>query len=217
MAKLTGPLLSFGARGSIGKTLVASSWRGVPYARQHVVPSNPQTTDQTAIRTLFAYLREMWKLAPAEVFATWDAFAQGRPFTGMNKFVGENVRVLKYEANMNNFIGSPGSRGGLPPTAFAAVAGGAAGEIDWTMTEPTAPSGWTISKAVAVAFPDADPTTIFSGPFVQSTDAATPFAGTLTGLPAATNCQVSGWLVWTKPDGKLAYSVGLLDQSLSGA
>jgi len=43
MSKLTGPLLSFGARGQIGKAMVTSTWKGVPYARQYVVPANPQT------------------------------------------------------------------------------------------------------------------------------------------------------------------------------
>jgi hypothetical protein len=187
----------------------------VKYARQHVVPANPRTIAQQNVRSLFAYLREMWKLAPAEVLATWDDFAAGRPFTGMNKFVGENVRVMNGETDMDNFIGSPGSRGGLPAVSFAAVTGGSAGTIDWTLTPPSLPSGWTIAKAVAVAFPDADPTGIFSGPFVQSTDATSTYGGTLSGLGSAIPCQVSGWLVWNKPDGKLAYSVGTTVQATS--
>jgi hypothetical protein len=117
---------------------------------------------------------------------------------------------------MDNIIFSPGSRGGLPPIATTAVAGAGAGEIDWTLTEPAAPSGWTIQSAVAVAVPDADPTGIFAGPFVSEVDLATPFAGTLTGLPTGVDCQVGLWLVWEKPDGKLAYSVGTTLQSAAG-
>lgn len=217
MAKLTGPLLSFGARGSIGKTLVASKWRGVPYARQHVVPANPQTTAQQAVRTLFAYLREMWKLAPSEIALTWDSFAQGRPFTGMNKFIGENVRVLNGQIDMDNFIGSPGSKGGPAPVSVAAVTGAATGEIDVTVTVPVIPTGWAITRVVAVAFPDADPTGIFLGPFVQATDAAAPYQPALTGLGSAVLCQVSAWIVWEKPDGSAAYSVSITDQATSGA
>lgn len=217
MAKLTGPLLSFGARGSVGKALVVSKWRGVVYARQHVVPANPQTAAQTAVRSLFAYLREMWKLAPTEVIDTWDSFAQGRPFTGMNKFVGENVRVLNGETDMNNFIGSPGSKGGLPPTAFSATTGGASGEIDFDFTVPAAPSGWTLLSSVAIAFPDANPTGIFVGPFVSEEVTSAPWDGTLTGLGSAVPCQVAGWLTWQKPNGDTAYSVSLLDQATSGA
>lgn len=217
MAKLTGPILSFGARGSIGKTIVASKWRGVAYARQHVVPANPRTTAQQAVRTLFAYLREMWKLAPSEVAPAWDSFAQGRPFTGMNKFIGENVRVLNGEIVMDNFIGSPGSKGGPAPVSVAAVTGGASGEIDVTVTVPTIPPGWAITKVVAIGFPDANPTGIFLGPFVQATDAAAPYQPDLTGLGSAVPCQVAAWIVWTKPDGSAAYSVSITDQATSAA
>ena len=57
MAKLTGPLLSFGATGQIAKTMVVGTWRGIDYARQYVVPANPRTTAQQANRTRFALLR----------------------------------------------------------------------------------------------------------------------------------------------------------------
>ena len=217
MAKLTGPLLSFGARGQIGKTLVTAKWRGIPYARQHVIPANPQTVAQQATRTLFSQLREAWKLAPTEIYDTWNAFAQGRPFLGVNKFVGENIRVLLGELDFNNMIFSPGAKGGLPPVSFAPVAGGASGEIDFTFVAPAPPVGWTLNSVVAAAFPDQTPGAIFIGPFVSETVAAPALTGTLTGLGSAVDCQVGGWLIWNKPDGSLAYSVGITDQATSGA
>lgn len=207
MAKLTGPLLSFGARGQIGSTLVASSWKGIPYARQYVKPANPQTIAQQRVRTTFALLREMWKIAPAPVLAAWNAFAQGRPFTGMNKFVGENVRVLQAELLMENFIGSPGARGGFAPVAFTAVAGADPGEVDWTMTAPAAPPGWSVVQAVVTGFMDQLPSGFFTGPYIAATDAVGPYAGTLEGLDPGADAVISGWLVWEKPDGSLAYSV----------
>jgi hypothetical protein len=217
MAKLTGPLLSFGARGSVGKTLVAAKWRGIAYARQHVIPANPQTVAQQATRTLFAELREMWKLAPAEIYNTWNAFAQGRPFLGVNKWVGENIRVTLGEADFNNIIFSPGAKGGVPPVSFAAVTGGGSGEIDFTFVAPTPPTGWTLNSVVAAAFNDQVPGGIFTGPFVAETVAAPTLTGTWTGLGSAEACQVGGWLIWNKPDASLAYSVGITDQATSGA
>lgn len=50
MAKLKGPLFSLGASGQIGKALVFFPWKGLDVVRQHVVPSNPQTTLQTTQR-----------------------------------------------------------------------------------------------------------------------------------------------------------------------
>ena len=217
MAKVTAPLLSFGGNGQMAKTLVYSSWKGIPYTRRYVIPANPQTPAQQLTRKTFALLREMWKLAPALVVAPWNAFATGRPFTGMNKFVGENVRVLRGEQDMNNFIGCPGSGGGLPPDDVSAVAGAAEGEIDVTIVAPDAPVGWVVTAAVASAFPDGLPDGMFTGPYVAASvpDPATGI--TLTGLGDAVACQVSVWLVWEKPNGKTAYSVGTTIQATSGA
>jgi hypothetical protein len=209
MAKTTAPLLSFGGSGTVAKTMVYSTWKGIPYVRRHVVPANPQTTRQTEVRATFALLREMWKLAPVLVQAPWNAFAQGRPLTGMNKFVGENVRVLNEEADMLNFIGSPGAKGGLPPDAMVAAAGAGADELTATFTVPIAPVGWEIDAAVAMAFPDQPPNGIFFGPMVAAEDVSAPYVVTLTGLTAVGLHIVAGWLRWTKPDGTFAYSVGL--------
>jgi hypothetical protein len=104
MAKVTGALLSFGARGQIGKTLVMSKWKGIPYARQHVVPANPRTTAQQTNRAIFAFLREAFKRGPAEMVDAFNAYAIGRPLTGMNKFVGENTRVLQGQTDLDFII-----------------------------------------------------------------------------------------------------------------
>lgn len=206
MAKVTGGLLSFGARGSIGKTLVMSKWKGIPYARQHVVPANPRTTAQQTNRSIFAFLREAYKRAPVDVTAPFEAFASGRPLTGMNKFVGENMRVLQGQSNLGFLIVSPGARGGLPPISVNAVTGAGAGEIDVSVDTPDAPTGWTLTKAVAVAVPDQDPDGIYEGEIVVAEDAAAPYNPDLTGLVAGATYLVGVYLVWTKPDGKLAYS-----------
>lgn len=46
MAKLKAPLLSLGAAGQIGKTIVFFPWKGINAAREYVVPANPKTTPQ---------------------------------------------------------------------------------------------------------------------------------------------------------------------------
>ncbi|MBA7526066.1 hypothetical protein ES705_18226 [subsurface metagenome] len=50
MAKLKAPLLSLGASGAIGKTIVYFPWKGLDCAREYVVPSNPKTTPQNTQR-----------------------------------------------------------------------------------------------------------------------------------------------------------------------
>lgn len=217
MSKTTAPLLSFGARGQIAKTAVYSTWRGIPYVRRHVIPANPNTVAQQTTRTTFSMLREMWKLAPTLARAPWDTFATGRQFLGLNAYIGENMRVIRGEMDMQKFIGSPGARGGLPPVSVVPGTGSGSGEIDVAFTNPSPPSGWTLEAEVAMAFPDQQPGLDFGGPMIV--DQADPPSGsiTLSGLPPATLCIVAGWLVWTKPNGDTAYSVGVTDTATSGS
>ena len=50
MAVVTAPLLSFGARGQLGKAIVHFGWKGLSVVRTYVVPANPQTSGQTTQR-----------------------------------------------------------------------------------------------------------------------------------------------------------------------
>jgi len=218
MAKLTGPLLSFGADGQIGKAMVTAKWRGISYARQYVIPANPKTTAQQANRTRFAFFREMWKLAPSLVKEPFDAFATGRKFLGFNAFVGENNRITQGETDLQAMLMSPGARGGLPPAGVVASTGSGTGEIDVTITPPAQlPDGWTVSKAVAVAVVDQTPEGIFSGNFVADEDTTDPYEITLTDFDASQDCVAYGFIVYEKANGDLAYSVSVADTATAGA
>lgn len=50
MAKLKAPLMSLGAAGQLGKSLVFFGWKGLDVVREYVIPSNPKTTPQTTQR-----------------------------------------------------------------------------------------------------------------------------------------------------------------------
>jgi len=56
MAKLKAPLLSLGASGAIGKSLVFFGWKGLDVVREYVVPANPKSDDQITQR---AYMKIM--------------------------------------------------------------------------------------------------------------------------------------------------------------
>tara|TARA_Y100001951_G_C11236729_1_gene237905 strand:- start:173 stop:826 length:654 start_codon:yes stop_codon:yes gene_type:complete len=209
MAKLTAPLLSMGAKGQIGKAMVIANWKGVDYARQYVKPANPRTVAQQSNRTRFALLREMYKLSPAVLLAPWKSFVEGRPLNAANKYVGENNRLLNGEVDMQNFIGSPGAKGGIPPESIAAAPNGTAAELEVTVEVPAdIPEGWTVTGVAAAAFPDQDPTGIFAGPLRAGQVAAPGDTVTLDGLPNAL-CVATGWVIYTKANGDTAYSVAL--------
>lgn len=46
MAKLKAPLLSLGASGAIGKSLVFFGWKGLDVVREYVIPANPKSDPQ---------------------------------------------------------------------------------------------------------------------------------------------------------------------------
>jgi len=213
VAKLTGPLLSFGAKGQIGKTLVTADWKGIKYARQYVVPANPDTTAQQLTRGVFSMLQSLWLNSPPEFRAPWTANAVGRPYTDRNKLVAENLPVLREETDLDNFIASPGARGGPPMASITATTGSSAGEIDVVAVAPTIPDGWTLTEVVFVAFPDQLPDDPFLGPIVAGTDNSDPYGLTLAGLPDGAMCQVFAWPVWERPDEKIAYGPSLTDQA----
>lgn len=56
MARVTGPLMSMEASGTIGKTLTFANWVGRQYVRRWTRPANPQTADQMEQRNAFSII-----------------------------------------------------------------------------------------------------------------------------------------------------------------
>lgn len=216
MAKLTGPLLSFGARGQIGSTLVTSDWKGVKYARQYVVPANPRTAEQTLTRDVFSMLNQLWLASPTIMRAPFAANALGKKYTDRNKLMAENIPALRGQTDMLNFIASPGALGGPPLDSLAASTGSGSGEIDAVAVPPTAPTDWTLVGVDFIGILDQDPADPFAGIFASATDLATPFDPTLTGFGSGATGIVCAWPVWTRPDGRTAYGPSLLDSATAG-
>ncbi len=50
MAKVTSPLFSFQARGALAKSIVFFPWKGINVVRQWVIPANPRSDAQMAVR-----------------------------------------------------------------------------------------------------------------------------------------------------------------------
>lgn len=215
MAKVKGPLLSISARGQIGKSQVYASWKGVPYARQHVTPNNPRTTAQTLTRNVFKSMDDEWKRLGPLSRAPWEAAVKGRPLTARNKVMSSNIPLLRGEADMAKFVASPGALGGLPPTNLVVAATASTGEIEFTVTSPQEPVGWTLDSITVQALKDRDPAVIATDFPLEDEDLA-PNAGgdtvvTLTGADGGVLYQASAWLVWTRPDGVVAYGQSLID------
>ncbi len=88
MARVNGPLMSLDASGSLGGTVVFSKWKGRPYVRQLVKPSNPRSGGQISVRAALKFLAQNWAgitltkrnswndLADAGVYSTFNAYTK---------------------------------------------------------------------------------------------------------------------------------------------
>lgn len=98
MAKLVGPLMSFGARGKLGGSLVYSAWKGIATARQLVTPANPRSAAQVAQRGLLSVIVAAWRSTEVSqaVRTGWNKAAQltGRALSGFNLFASQLVKLV---------------------------------------------------------------------------------------------------------------------------
>ena len=209
MAKVTAPLLSFGATGTIAKTQTYATWRGVAYARRHVVPANPKTTGQVLTRDIFSALEMRWKQAGPIMREPWNRFAVGQKFVGRNAYLGKNIAATRGDVDMANYIGSPGAKGGLPPTSLALTTV-AVGGIEAGYVAPAPPTGWALIAGQATFLKDQAPEAVVTDVIVSAEDIAAALTIDVTGLDAVLYwCQL--WLKWTKPDLSFAYGASIVD------
>lgn len=211
MAKTTAPLLSFGASGSLAKTMVASKWKGRPYMRQHVVPANPNSTAQQSTRLAFSFASNVWKSMGSIGVAPWDRFATGQVLTGRNAMTGKFVSFVRGEADLALMQFSPGAKGGIAPSDITLTP--AAGQITVDFTNPAPPTGWTLTAAQAVIIIDQDYLTPVTYLTAEDEDTVTKNQIVFAGLDAATDYVVGGWLKWAKPDGSVAYGASITKQA----
>lgn len=99
MAIVKAPLMSLGATGQLGKTLVMSSWKGVKTAREYVVPANPNTVAQAAQRAKMANVVAFFrnKLQNPTLRTAWNVAAtiSGKAQSGFNAFTTQALAMFK--------------------------------------------------------------------------------------------------------------------------
>lgn len=203
MARTTGPLLSFDARQSLGKTIVYSSWKGISYARRWVQPANPNTLAQQDTRNTFKWLMSVWNFMPSLVQESWDAYAEGQAMTGRNALAKFNVAALKNDADLADFLFAPAAKSG--PVDGGVVVTPGAGQLSVAITAPTLPAGWTIEAGRAAVIRQQDPQSGTLYTVTAGEDLTSAYAVVLTGLTAAQTYVVGAWFKYVKPDGTFAY------------
>jgi len=92
-ARVTGPLFSMSASGSIGKAITYGTWKGRPWCRVWFKPHNPKTDTQVNIRTALALLVAYWRTLNAPTKLMWDQFASAYNMSGFNQVVSRGMKA----------------------------------------------------------------------------------------------------------------------------
>ena len=111
MPRLTGPLFSLDASGTLGNMVVYSKWKGINYSRMRVVPYNPKSDYQTGIRDTVSmgvlyFTRGDYVSAAAKTW--WGTYAEGTNMSGWNRFLKFFV-AQNYDKDSGTFL-----YGGIP-------------------------------------------------------------------------------------------------------
>lgn len=206
MAQVVAPLLSFEGSGQIAKSMVYATWKGIPYVRRYVRPANPQSSGQTMTRSVFAWLNDLWRIAPANYAAPWQAAVVGRPLIDRNLFIKQNLPLLRPGTDLDGMIMSPGAKGGVGG-GITITAGNDLLSVAGTAPSPL-PAGWTIVSLVGAAIKNQDPHTDQDFEVFTASDNSDPYAFDITGLETVTEYAAAAWWVFQRSASvtDLAYS-----------
>lgn len=209
MSNVKAPLLSFDAGGQIAKSLVFAKWKGRPYVRQYVIPSNPNSAAQQLTRNTFRFLSALWSYMPAGSIGAWELYAANSRFTPTNGFMKKNVGPLRDQTDLLLMTVSTAANSGIIAEDITLTP--ASGQITVDLTAPSLPAGWTITQAHAVAIRNVDPQTEEIYDVVGGSDASAPYSIVLSGLTDGEEYVVGGWFEYTRSNGDTAYGASLQD------
>ena len=114
MAKVTGPLFSMSASGTIGDAVTYGSWMGIPWARVWFKPQNPQTAKQVNVRDALIIALAYWKALPEAEQEKWNVIASGTGMSGYNKMMKNGLKAYALDPGVEvpptscTYTGEPG-------------------------------------------------------------------------------------------------------------
>ncbi len=113
---------------------VFSKWRGINYIRSRVIPANPKTSNQTAVRNALAHLVSLWQAVTSLVRNNRNAYASGKALSGFNSFIGDNI-VKERDGDLLDITKDLGYS---KLTSLSASGGSSSGQIDVTFAPAAA-------------------------------------------------------------------------------
>lgn len=135
-------MMSLAASGSLGKAITFSSWKGRPYARELVIPSNPKSGAQVGRRSMFKFLAQNWAALSAADKATWQTLADEIVASPFNAYLRYN---MQYWHNFYAASGlTPATRTGTPSDNALDAANWEENRIKLTLSGTALGDNWGI-------------------------------------------------------------------------
>ena len=132
MARVTGPLFSMDASGTVGKAIVFSKWKGRSYVRRHAVPSNPRSGLQVGIRTVFGFVAAAWATLTDLLVSDWTEIGAADSTTGLNALTKDAVSRARRGEGWRADPEGDASDTVTAPTGAAALAALKSLNLSWT-------------------------------------------------------------------------------------
>ena len=95
MAKVTGPLYSVSASGTVGKAFTFGQWKGRQWVRSWFKPANPNTSAQQVVRARMTAAVPSYKSEDQTVKDFWDSEATGQTMSGFNLYVKKFCEFMR--------------------------------------------------------------------------------------------------------------------------
>lgn len=178
MARLTAPLMSLDASGSVAGALTFAKWKGRNYVRQLVQPANPRSATQVSVRAMMAFLSQAWGQMTDPQKASWATLADAGNYSTFNAYVRENQRRWTQQSYP---INQPSQSALTPPTLGVLTATGGVGIIDVSQAITSADDMWGV---VFTASLSTGYTPGRSNTRLIRYGTTTPVAGTMLNVPA---------------------------------
>lgn len=117
---------------------VFATWKGRPYVRERVIPENPQTASQQAVRDALSESVALWQALSALRQNAFDLGASGLAISGYNDMVGRNRSHVQAEDGLFGPRYNPDATDPRLdiPTDLAYDSEPGAGQATFTWTDP---------------------------------------------------------------------------------
>ena len=115
MAKLDSPFGAKKVSGRIGDGFVMSSWRGIPYIRQRVIPAYRTSERLERVRGLFAQQNRRWMGLRETEREAWRVFCERRRILGQPNVIFASYSRLALDAGFPEPLLPPRSKAPQSP------------------------------------------------------------------------------------------------------